>query len=134
MPTTYKQVQVILDPPAVKITLANPPQNVIDIPMMEELAEALKQLEPQPEVSTIIFSGSEQSFSAGVDVAAHTPDKVREMLVKFHAVIRAIVNAKKVTIAVVCANCVAGVARLANFWEMVCTARNAHGAFPEINV
>src|SRR5260370_27457070 len=118
MPTTYKQVQVILDPPAVKITLANPPQNVIDIPMMEELAEALKQLEPQPEVSTIIFSGSEQSFSAGVDVAAHTPDKGREMLVKFHAVIRAIVNAKKVTIAVVCGNCLRCAPALANVYDL----------------
>ncbi len=134
MPTTYKQVQVILDPPAAKITLANPPQNVIDIPMMEELAEALKQLEPQPEVSTIIFSGSEQNFSAGVDVAAHTPDKVREMLVKFHAVIRAIVNAKKVTIAVVCGNCLGGGAELATVCDMVFTTRDAHWAFPEIKL
>jgi len=134
MPTTYKQVQVILDPPAAKITLANPPQNVIDIPMMEELAEALKQLEPQPEVSTIIFSGSEQNFSAGVDVAAHTPDKVREMLAKFHAVIRAIVNAKKVTIAVVRGNCLGGGAELAMVCDMVFTARDAHWAFPEIKL
>ncbi|HTD25035.1 MAG TPA: enoyl-CoA hydratase/isomerase family protein [Terriglobales bacterium] len=134
MPTTYKQVQVILDPPAAKITLANPPLNVIDVPMMEELAEALKQLEPQPEVSTIIFSGSEQNFSAGVDVAAHTQDKVREMLAKFHTIIRAIVNAKKVTIAVVRGNCLGGGAELAMVCDMVFTTRDAHWAFPEIKL
>ncbi len=134
MPTTYKLIQVSFDPPAAKITLANPPQNVIDIAMMEELAEALKQLEPQPEFSTVIFSGSEQNFSAGVDVAAHTPDKVREMLVKFHAVIRAIVNAKKVTIAVVRGNCLGGGAELAMVCDMVFTTRDAHWAFPEIKL
>ena len=82
--------------------------------MMEELSAALSQVETQTEISTILFRGNEQHFSAGVDVAAHTPDKVREMLVKFHAVIRSIVSAKKVTIAAVHGNCMGGGAELAN--------------------
>jgi len=127
-------LQIKLDPPTARITLAHPPQNVIDIPMMEELAGALGHLEQQPEISTIIFCGGEQHFSAGVDVAAHTPDKVREMLAKFHAVIRAVVNAKKVTIAMVRGNCLGGGAELAMVCDMVFTARDAHWAFPEIKL
>jgi cyclohexa-1,5-dienecarbonyl-CoA hydratase len=127
-------ILVSLDPPTARITLAHPPQNVIDIPMMEEIAGALKQLEQQAEISTVIFLGSEQNFSAGVDVAAHTPDKVREMLAKFHAVIRALVNTKKVTMAVVRGNCLGGGAELAMVCDMVFTSRDANWAFPEINL
>jgi len=101
---------------------------------MEEIAEALKQLERQSEISTIVLLGSGEHFSAGVDVAAHTPEKVREMLAKFHAVIRAIVSAKQVTIAAVHGNCLGGGAELAMVCDMVFTARDAHWAFPEIKL
>ena len=127
-------ILVSLAPPTVTVTLVHPPQNVIDIPMMEELAEALSQIETQTAISTIIFCGNGQHFSAGVDVAAHTPDKVREMLTKFHAIIRAIVSSKKVTIAMVRGNCLGGGAELAMVCDMVFTARDAHWAFPEIKL
>lgn len=133
MPTSYKVIHVSYDPPTARITLARPPQNVIDIPMMEELAEALKHSEQQREISTVIFCG-EQHFSAGVDVAAHTPDKIREMLTKFHAVIRAIVTSKKVTIAMVRGNCLGGGAELAMVCDMVFTAESATWGFPEIKL
>src|SRR5215470_13425845 len=89
VPQSFKFVRASFNPPLARITLSRPPQNVIDIAMMEELAAALSEAERQPAISTIIFEGDGQHFSAGVDVAAHTPDKVLEMLVKFHAVIRA---------------------------------------------
>src|SRR5215471_2455534 len=98
-------IRLDLDPQSERVTLARPPQNVIDISLMEDLAAALSEAERQAGISTIIFRGDGQHFSAGVDVAAHTPDKVREMLVKFHAVIRAMVSTKKVTLAVVRGNC-----------------------------
>ena len=102
--------------------------------MMEELAEALKHVGQRPEISTIVFCGSAQNFSAGVDVAAHAPDKVRSMLMKFHAVIRGIVSARQVTIAAVSGNCLGGGAELAMMCDMVFTARDAHWALPEIKL
>src|ERR1700739_1363675 len=82
-----------------RIELRNPPLNVIDIAMMEELARALTEMEACSEISVIVLSGAEKAFSAGVDVAAHSPDKIEEMLAKFHAVIRALVASTKVTVA-----------------------------------
>ena len=76
----FTRIAVELQPPAARVTLNNPPLNVIDIPMMEELRAALEQIEARPEISAIVFAGSERAFSSGVDIAAHTPDKVREML------------------------------------------------------
>lgn len=134
MPQAFQSIHLNIEPPLARVTLAHPPQNVIDIAMMEELAAALTEAERQAAISTIIFCGEGQHFSAGVDVAAHTSDKVFEMLVKFHTVIRAIVSTKKVTIALVRGNCLGGGAELAMVCDMVFTARDAHWAFPEIKL
>ena len=73
-----------------RITLVRPPLNVIDFQLMDELLAALKQLEQRNDVSVVIINGGERAFSAGVDVAVHTPDKVQTMLQKFHGVILAL--------------------------------------------
>jgi len=117
-----------------RIALHHPPLNVIDIPMMEELSRVLTEIESQPSTSVIILGGEGKAFSAGVDVAAHTPDKVEEMLVKFHAVIRALVATKKVTIASVHGTCLGGGAELAMVCDLVHTAGNVQWGFPEIKL
>jgi len=122
------------DPPVARIVLQHPPLNVIDIPMMEELAQCLGETEARPDVSVIVISGGGKAFSAGVDVAAHTPDKVEEMLTKFHAVIRALVATKKVTIAAVHGHCLGGGAELAMVCDIVYTTESAQWGFPEIKL
>jgi cyclohexa-1,5-dienecarbonyl-CoA hydratase len=102
--------------------------------MMEELAQSLADVESRPDVSVMIFSGDGKAFSAGVDVAAHTPDKVDEMLTKFHAVIRALVATKKVTIAAVPGHCLGGGAELAMVCDVVYTTESAEWGFPEIKL
>ena len=72
------RLAVEISAPVARIVLRHPPLNVIDIPMMEDLAQALAEIEARPDVSMIIVSGEGKAFSAGVDVAAHTPDKVEE--------------------------------------------------------
>ena len=101
---------------------------------MEELAQSLAEIEARPDISVIIFSGEGKAFSAGVDVAAHTPDRVEEMLTKFHAVIRALVATKKVTVAVVHGHCLGGGAELAMVCDLVYTAESAQWGFPEIKL
>jgi cyclohexa-1,5-dienecarbonyl-CoA hydratase len=117
-----------------RIVLRHPPVNVIDVPMMQELARSLAEIEARPDLSAIVVSSEGKSFSAGVDVAAHTPEKVEEMLAKFHAVIRALVATKKVTIAVVRGHCLGGGAELAMVCDMVYTAESAQWGFPEIKL
>jgi len=121
-------------PPVVRIRLQNPPLNVIDIAMMKELSAALTEIESRPGISAIILSGAQKAFSAGVDVAAHTPDKVGEMLTKFHAVIRSLVASKKVTIAAVHGHCLGGGAELAMVCDLVYTSELATWGFPEIKL
>jgi cyclohexa-1,5-dienecarbonyl-CoA hydratase len=123
-----------MEPPIARIVLNNPPVNVIDIPMMDELAEALNEIETRPDIAILIISGSQRAFSAGVDVAAHTPDKVEQMLNKFHGVIRALVGSKKVSIAAVHGICLGGGAELAMVCDLAYTSELATWGFPEIKL
>ena len=120
--------------PIAHLALVNPPHNVIDIAMMDELAAALCEIEPRTDISAIVIRGAGKCFSAGVDVAAHAPDLVAEMLGKFHVVIRAVVSSKKITIAVVHGNCLGGGAELAVTCDLVYSTNDAVWGFPEIQL
>jgi cyclohexa-1,5-dienecarbonyl-CoA hydratase len=125
---------VNITPPLARIALNNAPLNVIDIPMMEELAQTLREIEARSDISIIVLSGEGNAFSAGVDVPAHTPDRVEVMLLKFHAVVRALVASKRVTVAAVHGHCLGGGAELALVCDMVYTTSSAQWGFPEIKL
>jgi cyclohexa-1,5-dienecarbonyl-CoA hydratase len=125
---------VSIEPPLARLAMNHPPLNVIDFAMMEQLAQALGEIEAQSDISVVVLDGEGRSFSAGVDVAAHTPDKVETMLLKFHAVIRAFVATKKVTIAAVRGHCLGGGAEMAMVCDVVYTAASAQWGFPEIKL
>jgi cyclohexa-1,5-dienecarbonyl-CoA hydratase len=128
------RVVVNIAPPVARLVLSHPPVNVMDIAMMEELAQALGEIEARSDLSVVVLSGAGKAFSAGVDVAAHTPDKVEGMLVKFHAVIRALVASRKVTVAAVHGHCLGGGAEIAMVCDVVYTTASAEWGFPEIKL
>jgi cyclohexa-1,5-dienecarbonyl-CoA hydratase len=132
--TSYTRIAVELRPPQARITLNNPPLNVIDIPMMEELRAALEQIEARPEITVIVLAGSERAFSSGVDIAAHTPDKVRGMLADFHSVIRSVISHSKLTIASVRRHCLGGGAELALVCDIIYASPDSVWGFPEIKL
>ncbi len=132
--STFTRLLVELKAPLARITLNNPPLNVIDVPMMGELRVALEQIEARPEISAIVFSGSGRAFSCGVDIAAHTPDKVRDMLAAFHGVIRAVVGSRKLTMACVRRHCLGGGAELALVCDIVYASPDSVWGFPEIKL
>ena len=73
-------------------------------------------------------------FQPAWTLAAHSLDKVNEMLTKFHAVIRALVATNKVTVAAVHGHCLGGGAELAMVCDIVYTAESAQWGFPEIKL
>jgi cyclohexa-1,5-dienecarbonyl-CoA hydratase len=128
------RLEVNVQVPVVRIKLINQPLNVIDLQMARELHQALTEIESQPDISVIVLEGDARAFSAGVDIKAHLPELIHEMLIGFHAVIRAIVASRKVTIAAVRGACLGGGAELAAVCDMVYTARDASWGFPEIKL
>ena len=132
--TAASRIALEIAPPVARVELRHHPLNVIDIPMMEELAQVLSDIESRQDIAIIVFCGEGKAFSAGVDVAAHTPDKVEEMLAKFHGIIRALVATKRVTIAAVHGHCLGGGAELAMVCDIVYTTEDARWGFPEIKL
>ena len=127
-------IQVTITAPVARITLCRAPLNVIDLKMTSELNLALAEIETQTDISVVIIEGCSGTFSAGVDIKAHLPEKIREMLAGFHDVIRAIVASRKVTIAMVRGKCLGGGAEVALVCDLVYTARDATWGFPEIKL
>ena len=132
--TSRRRLAIEIAPPVAQVGLHNPPLNVIDVPMMEEFAGALAEIEARTDVAIIVIRGEGRAFSAGVDIAAHTPDKIEDMLTKFHTAICALMSTKKVTVAAVHGLCLGGGAELAMVCDVVLTNNDAEWGFPEIKL
>jgi cyclohexa-1,5-dienecarbonyl-CoA hydratase len=132
--TKFTRLSLDLSQHVARLRLNNPPLNVIDMPMMEDLAQAIFELESNVDVKLIVISGSGKSFSAGADVAAHKPDRMRDMLTKFHVALHALLKTSKVTLAEVRGHCLGGGAELAMLCDFAYTADSAQWGFPEIKL
>jgi cyclohexa-1,5-dienecarbonyl-CoA hydratase len=130
----YTKIEVDIAPPAGRITLASPPANIIDLSMMDELQGAIEDFEQRDDISFLILAGNERTFSAGVDINAHRPKQARQMLAKFHSVIRALANTKKITVAAVRGACMGGGAELALVCDLIYCTEDSTWQFPEINL
>jgi cyclohexa-1,5-dienecarbonyl-CoA hydratase len=128
------RLSVDISAPLARIVLRHAPLNIIDFPMMDQLVHALAEVEARSDISVVVLSGDGKAFSAGVDVAAHTSDKVEKMLNNFHAVVRGLIATKKVAIAAVHGNCLGGGAELAMVCDIVYTSATAKWGFPEIKL
>src|SRR5262249_13628581 len=129
MTSSFSTISVVLQQNSARITLNNPPLNVITPVMMDELSQALSEIEQSTDISVVVVDGKGSSFSAGVAIAAHTPDNVEAMLSKFHAVIRVIISSRKITISKVRGNCLGGGAELAIACDLSYTGKRARWAF-----
>lgn len=128
------RIQLSIAAPIARLSIFHGKQNIIDFETMNDLVNALDDLERRAEISIVVLSGAGEHFSAGVDIPSHTPDKVEEMLEKFHTAIRRLVKTTKVTMAVVRGYCLGGGAELAMVSDIVITTDGAHWGFPEIQL
>ena len=133
MNNNHESIRLRLDHRTAWITLARPPLNILDIPMMEALGAALER--DLPKCDFIVFQGAgPKAFSAGAEVADHTPERVEKMLSAFHAVFRRLVEADCVKIAAVHGYCLGGGMELASFCDFVLATDSAQFGQPEIKL
>ncbi len=128
------RVRIETDGPVARLHFTNGSLNIVDLQMTHELCGTLEEIAGRADISTIVFEGEGLNFSAGVDIKAHLPEQIHEMLTSFHAVIRAIVASRKVVVAVVRGACLGGGAEIASVCDIVYTADDATWGFPEIKL
>lgn len=117
----------------VEIELADPPLNILDIAMLEELREALRALPPQRAAIVITGSGT-RAFSAGASVQDHTPGRVAAMLAVFHDCFRLLNRIDAPTVAVVNGLALGGGCELAMGCDFVLAGDRAEFGQPEIRL
>lgn len=59
-----------------RITLSRPPLNILDIPMIGELHDALTRVQSSSDAKVLVVAHQGKAFSAGVSIQDHAPDKV----------------------------------------------------------
>ena len=132
--TEAGHIQVSRDGPVARIVFNRPPLNILHIPALQELNAAFDALPVPPHLRFLVFTGSEHTFSTGVDVRDHTPDRVAEMLGSFHRVFRKLWSADWITIAAVRGHCLGGGMELATFCDFVVATHTARFGQPEIKL
>ena len=116
------------------ITLHRPPLNVLHIPMIAEMRDALEDIAADEVVKVLVITGAGRAFCAGVDVADHTAERVHDMLTGFHDVIRRVMDLEIPTVAAVNGAALGGGWELAMACDMVVAREDAKIGQPEIQL
>lgn len=119
---------------ASRLTLNRPPLNVLNIAALGQLESALTELTHDESVRVLILRAEGKMFSAGVDVADHTPDKVGEMIPLFERACRRLANFPSPTLAVVHGHALGGGCELVLCCDLAVMAESAKIGQPEIQL
>lgn len=117
------------------LAVKRPPFNVLDIPTMGEINQALDMCAADGSVKLLVVTGvGEKAFSAGVEVADHTPDKVDQMIEVFHGIFRRLNKMPMPTVAAVNGAALGGGLELAIGCDMIVAVAGAKLGQPEIKL
>ncbi len=134
MPGDYRSIQCDTANGVARITLNQPPLNIMDIAMMTEIHNALMQIHADNQAKVLVLDHQGKAFSAGVSIQDHTPDKVSSMIERFHGMFRVLESLAVPTLALVDGMALGGGCELAIFCDMVIASERATFGQPEIKV
>src|SRR3954454_18123735 len=121
------------DANAYRITITDPPLNILDIAMLEELRDVIAAVNPDRH-ALIIDAQGEKAFSAGASVQDHLGNRVATMLARFHDCFRMLAKLDIVTIALVRGAALGGGCELALACDFVLASDRSRFGQPEINL
>ena len=117
------------------LIINRPPLNILNIATMEEMNDALSSLIDNKKVKVLVISSSgDKAFSAGVDIADHTEEKVEKMIHVFHTIFRNLTKLDQVTVAAVKGLTLGGGCEIAIFCDLILAADNLKIGQPEIKL
>jgi len=131
----YQNILFKTENAVARITINRPPHNVLDIETMKEVNTAIEEAKKEPGLKALVIAAAgEKTFSAGVDVGDHTPEKVDDMIEVFHRIFRLLSTCDVPTVAVVRGMALGGGCEVATFCDMVIASDKAVFGQPEIKV
>ncbi len=130
----YEYFEVAMGEGIATITMNRPPLNVMHNPMMEEFNGLLETILSGDDCSAVVIRATGKVFSAGVDVADHTDEKVGDMIRLFHGIFRKLAATDALTIAAVQGAALGGGCELACFCDIVLASDRAKFGQPEVQI
>jgi len=117
-----------------RLTLKRPPLNILNIAMLHEMRDALDEAAREESMRALVLRAEGKLFSAGVDVADHTADKVGEMIPLVDRVCTALADFPAPTLAVVHGHALGGGCEVALCCDLIVAAEGAKFGQPEIKL
>jgi enoyl-CoA hydratase/carnithine racemase len=130
----FKFIQYDTSSFVAKLVLNHPPYNVLTVPMMGEIAEAIEGLSSRNDIKAILITSNQKMFSAGISLEDSKSDRVFQTLDAFNRVFNAIREISKPLIVVVNGPAIGAGSELVAFGDMVVATPNAKFAQPEVKL
>ncbi len=130
----FKYIEFDIAESIARLTLSHPPHNVLAVPMMREIAEAIESLNGRSDVKAILMQSSQPTFSAGISLEDSRPDRVFQTLDAFTRVFQAMVDISKPVVVVVNGPAIGAGSELVGFADVVIATPKAKFAQPEVKL
>src|SRR5215813_12725766 len=131
---SMQYIKVRLDGSVARMTLNRPEHNLLNEPMLREMADAIDLIGQKEGIKLIVLDSACKVFCGGIEVGEYTSQRVFQMLDAFHAVFAGILETAKPVVCVVNGPAIGGGAELAAFGDMVIASPKARFAQPEISI
>lgn len=133
-PAGFKFIQFDTSTFMARLVLNHAPYNVLTVPMMGEIAEAIESLSSRADVKAILITSSQQMFSAGISLEDSKAERVFQTLDAFNRVFHAIREISKPLVIVVNGPAIGAGSELVAFGDMVIATPKAKFAQPEVKL
>jgi enoyl-CoA hydratase len=128
-------VLLTISPPIGRITLQNPPANVLTAALLEELEQSLTEVEKDASVRVVILTGSGRFFCVGADIHELTHLTTAQLGTEFakrgQALLNRMAGCHKPIVAAINGTCVGGGLELALACHMRIASNEAMLGLPE---
>jgi len=128
----YRNLKIELRHPVATMTLHRPPRNLLDIDMIEEIADALLAIRGDSAIEILILRGAEGNFSEGLDLREHVKSRLQRLVQVYSRVFETLRMMDVVSIAAIEGNAFGGGFELALGCNLIVAAENARFALPEV--
>jgi cyclohexa-1,5-dienecarbonyl-CoA hydratase len=130
----FEYVKVRLEDSVARMTLNRPEHNLLNEPMLREMADAIDLVGQKEAIKLIVLDSACKAFCGGIEVGEYTSQRVFQMLDAFHSAFSGILETAKPVVCVVNGPAIGGGAELAAFGDLVIATPKARFAQPEISI
>lgn len=133
-PEEFEFIRYRVEGPVARMTLHRPEHNLLNEPMLRELAAGIELLGEKDDVKLLVLDSACKVFCGGIDIGEYTSERVFQMLDAFHSAFNAMMQVAKPVLVVVNGPAIGGGAELAAFGDLVIATPRARFAQPEITI